>query len=529
VRVFASTLTRYFPELIRDANTSLSKWLLRWLLALVLLGLLFTGLFIVLALLYSAVPLPTALRESQETFVTGMKYALGFSPRDSLLEQLGQLSSGLQRVEEMRNLYEESRKTLVLQDHALDELRAHLPEVVLVEKVNGQVSVTKEFWDALEQRLVRDQKAPLWNALLRTHEQQLRTMITEASEKTYVSKEEYLAVIDKAVHDRFGNVLAKVDQRASQIAATVSRETVEEYMKKNAGSFTDEDRQALAQFTRIQAAYDAINTVNFFDPGLGAIVVPKLTSSTQKPPPRTWRQYLWSYQDLILISQYPPSEALNPTASASDCWCASPSIDRKGKAQITIRTPLKFYPDTLVIEHIPTSGTLDISTAPKNFEVWAELDSAAAVANMRRKIAYFLGNDRSAECGPAPTEKFLCMYRGEYNIRAGVAAMAAAQQHVQAFKLWYHPIERLNLQTDLISVRITENWGAEWTCLYRLRMTGSRTDVGPGGEVDGEVGWDYYGEPRDEDEFPAEFWEKGESVGAGGGMKPRQVQTVWHE
>jgi hypothetical protein len=60
-------------------------------------------------------------------------------------------------------------------------------------------------------------------------------------------------------------------------------------------------------------------------------------------------------------------------------------------------------------------------------------------------------------------------------------------------------------------------------------MTGSRTDVGPGGEVDGEVGWDYYGEPRDEDEFPAEFWEKGESVGAGGGMKPRQVQTVWHE
>jgi type II secretory pathway pseudopilin PulG len=52
VRVFASTLTRYFPELIRDANTSLSKWLLRWLLALFLLGLLFTGLFILVALLY---------------------------------------------------------------------------------------------------------------------------------------------------------------------------------------------------------------------------------------------------------------------------------------------------------------------------------------------------------------------------------------------------------------------------------------------------------------------------------------------
>jgi hypothetical protein len=521
VRVFASTLTRYFPQLIRDANTSLSKWLLRWLLALFLLGLLFTGLFILLALLYSAIPLPTGLQESQETFVTGMKYALGFSPRDSLLEQVGQLSSGLQSVEEMRNLYEESRKTLILQDHALDELRSHLPDVVLVEKVDGRVALTKEFWNALEQRLVGDQKAPLWNALLRTHETQLRTMISEESEKTYVSKEEYLSVVDKAVHDRFGNVLAKVDQRASQIAATVSRETVEEYLKKNAGTFTEDDRQALAQFTRIQAAYDAINTVNFFDPGLGAIVVPKLTSSTQKPPPRTWRQYLWSYQDLILISQYPPSEALNPTTSASDCWCASPSIDRKGKAQITIRTPLKFYPDTLVIEHIPTSGTLDISTAPKNFEVWAELASADAVKEMRRKIAYFLGNDRSAECGPAPTDRFLCMYRGEYDIRSG----ATPHQHVQAFNLWYHPIERLDLQTDLITVRITENWGADWTCLYRLRMTGSRTDVGPGAED----GWDYYGEPKDETEVPPEFWERSGESGGSAGSRPRVVQTVWHE
>lgn len=507
-RVFFGTLTRYFPELIHDANPSIQKWLMKWLGILWLLGLFMlavSGIMVSLASVYSVIPLPASMEPPRDHFVAGVKYAFGFASQEDILEQLGHASAELRRLEELKELFDESRKTLILQDEALNDLRRSLPEVVVVEKVNGKVQMTQDFWDAFEQKLTSNPNSPLWSAILRTHEHELKRMISSQSKESFVSKEEYIELVRGAIEERFGDVLAKVEQTASRVAATVSREVTEEYMKKNAGSFTHDDRVALEKFTRIQAAYDSLNTVNFFEPGLGATVVPKLTSSTQKLPTRSWSQYLWSYHELILIPQFAPIEALTHLLDASSCWCAAPSADKKGKAQISIKTPLRFYPDTLVIEHIPTSGTLDISTAPKTFEVWAELESVEAVAQMRRKIAHFVGNDRSAECSDqGPTDKFLCVYRGEYDIHFA--------NPVQAFKLWY-PIERLDLATDLISVRVTENWGGPWTCLYRLRMTGSRTDADPDLER--------YGTPQ-EVEVAEDFFDASETVVG------QTVQTVWH-
>ncbi|CAD0088553.1 unnamed protein product [Aureobasidium mustum] len=136
----------------------------------------------------------------------------------------------------------------------------------------------------------------------------------------------------------------------------------------------------------------------------------------------------------------------------SDCWCAAASDD-KGKAQIGVIIPRAMIPTSITIEHMPSTGTLDIGAAPREFEIWVR--SQAGVEAPQPYNSH-LG------CGEAPESGLVCIGKASYDIHA--------VNHVQNFDL--EDVDGAIGFVDFAIIRVINNWGQDWTCIYRIRLHG---------------------------------------------------------
>ncbi|KAI7614933.1 hypothetical protein KC346_g6723, partial [Hortaea werneckii] len=210
----------------------------------------------------------------------------------------------------------------------------------------------------------------------------------------------------------------------------------------------------------LKNAQEALHSVNFFSPGLGARVNPHETSSTYYPP----RKGLFG-GSAYLSGVRSPIEALSKWDEPGECWCAANSTAKgKGQAQITVQLGEKIWPGWLTIEHIPADGTLHIDAAPRDWEVWLP----ARDPHHAQQTTKILKDEHRISCSgnPPPSDTHVCVATGRYEIH-GV-------NWVQSFSLYGDTLEQLGFATDKVTFRVVTNWGADHTCIYRLRLTGDR-------------------------------------------------------
>lgn len=225
---------------------------------------------------------------------------------------------------------------------------------------------------------------------------------------------------------------------------------------------------------------------NYFSPGLGAVVKPRYTS-------RTWREaslIQWSGQriwkaigmeantDHAHLAVHSTSMALSDWRENGDCWCADSPRDADVKLQIAVHVPFQIFPTTLIIEHIPASGTRDIASAPREFEVWVKMDSAEDVERLKQVIKDRKTNFWPDLCGPPPRstspadvtdgdDTWLCAIRHRYDIHN--------HNYLQNFNFPINPWD-IGLKTWTVVLKVTSNWGADHTCLYRVRLAGDEVE-----------------------------------------------------
>ncbi|MCJ1382295.1 hypothetical protein MMC17_005408 [Xylographa soralifera] len=244
------------------------------------------------------------------------------------------------------------------------------------------------------------------------------------------------------------------------------------------GITTNQYSDIETRLTTMQNSYDSLsaqvpqligpNRVNYFSRGLGATIDPHLTSPTRKLTVRTRSWFgLSSYE----LRTPDPITAILPWSDIGDCWCAPPS---GGRAQLTVLLPRKIVPTHLVIEHIPEGATLDIGAAPKDVELWVQIEDPEArmrVINAAMTVPTLAEESLLAArtmpvygAATALDKSWIRIGRWEYNIHAA--------NHVQSFEV---PVELDHFQVaiDKVSVRVRNNWGMkDYTCLYRLKMHG---------------------------------------------------------
>ncbi|KAF2721579.1 hypothetical protein K431DRAFT_207854, partial [Polychaeton citri CBS 116435] len=356
--------------------------------------------------------------------------------------------------------------------HALEDM---LPRMLAVRRTNGQLEIPQEFWQALEERLSGGESAGAWQAFLQNNLYKLKSLQTgslfgNSKKVEVVSSERFRELVEENnswMTSRYTDIFRQMEKDMIRTVHTISTTTVKDLLDKHPTSrLADSQLHALAKANHLHNMNEAMHSVNYFARGLGAVVDPYLTSPSQLKPQGNILATMYARMPWI-PSPRSAMVALERWDEAGDCWCAAPSRNVPGKAQITVVMPMKIFPEALIVEHAPATGTLDVGSAPRDMEVWAEASSRAEARRISTALSGQPGYGSYWECDDKapPTEKHVCIGSASYDVRNS--------NWVQRFPLWMDTRE-LGLLTDKITVRVRANWGSDWTCLYRLRMTGSQ-------------------------------------------------------
>lgn len=258
--------------------------------------------------------------------------------------------------------------------------------------------------------------------------------------------------------------------------------------------------------------------INFLAPGLGAIIDPRphKTSPTAGHKRSLAQKALQNIPGLgskTGVRDPPePMTALEPWSDAGDCWCGVPR-DRDGVTQLSVHLQYPIVPEEFVVEHIPSSATLDPYAAPRDIEVWAHYgvfpssdapieevsetpltwskltrwisetqDGAASVYDSERAKTTPVTEDtlplvvmstlRIANQGVPEQE-----YSGDPELGPGFYRIGKMRYDIHGKNNIQHfsfesVIEIPHLRVDQLTFRMKSNWGSNHTCIYRFKLHG---------------------------------------------------------
>ncbi len=331
-------------------------------------------------------------------------------------------------------------------DHSLKELKEELPQVLIVRRYpDGRREISDEFWNALLSKVNSQGNDAEWTNFLQKNRKKLNDIFNNPmgadSSKISpeaVSRQEFVDLMQQ----HYKSISTRVDESVSQAIRSQSE-------KIKATMMSQLHLMALAQ-TNLVANYETnIGKANYFSPGVGAYILPSLTSATFLDNPTVFAKFALALG--AIPQRNPPKAALTKWEEPGDCWCSAPDAQRKGQAQLAVALGRPMIPNQITIEHVPMKmvPSANIENAPRDVELWVETDEPVT----------FRYSHMENQCQPGPAG-WKCVGVFKYNIHAN--------NYVQTFDLdatTTAPISKA-------MVRVVTNWGADHTCLYRLRLHG---------------------------------------------------------
>jgi hypothetical protein len=202
-----------------------------------------------------------------------------------------------------------------------------------------------------------------------------------------------------------------------------------------------------------------IPKINFFAPSNGALVHPLLSSPTRARQRRWPTRLFMKVTGLTRYQSNPPVMALEPWQDVGDCWCGPdvPLDSASDVLRLAVTTREMLFPTELVIEHFPAQGSLRPDTAPKTLELWADFGHLGYDEWQKLQLADMQDDN---VLGP----RYAKLGQMEYVTDPG-------SNHVQRFRLDVNQRGLLHYAMDF-TLRVKNNYGAEFGCLYRVRLHG---------------------------------------------------------
>lgn len=490
IRVFIHTLPKYIKHVVNDTNMPRVKDFLLMSLPGIIIGLLLAALLLAVG----AVPLPLEL-EAFRGKVLGLTdvplrwarftheeaFRLHLAPNISYPDvQVAINQVLLNRIDGNINTTRDLAAEIAVQSHAIAELNRILPNTIVATLDNGQYVVPPTFWQALVDKMSSNDGAPLWDGFIATNNAKIASMALDAVNGDLQNGE--LAdrlltkeVFHEAIRESNRRMHSDLHTEMRQIKTETLREAMvlyKDYLEKSEiMAMARAEIAAVSQSNVVFNIDKALREVNYFSVGMGALVDPKYTSKTRHPRTNTLGKWLVSKTGVVTKKPHPPAIALLPWSEATDCWCADSTTSEEGMAQLAVKLQRKIYPRELTIEHIPGPATRDIASAPKDFEVWVQLDNATEAARVQEHLDIHIPprfDDFQDGCvgkPPSGEKNWVCVAADRYHIHS--------HNFIQSFIIW-PATEHMQMAASRIAVRVLRNWGSEdHTCMYRVRITGS--------------------------------------------------------
>jgi SUN domain-containing protein 1/2 len=325
----------------------------------------------------------------------------------------------------------------------IHSLGNEIPDYVVVSRSpSGTINVPKQFWDAIISRIRKEGPSIEWDTFVQHNEEKLRSAI--GTEATVLRKDLF-----RAIDSNFNEIAADFDKKLEAHTRILLKDAEKVASKEARKAVTEHARiRSMALSSLIANVELQYGKPNYFSTGLGANPISGITSPTLSPTKALFER-VW--HRVVAPRINPPLTALQTWDEPGDCWCAAPDESHTGKAQLGIELGEPILPTQLTIEHLPRSSapSEDISSAPQDVELWVKSDEPALVR--------FAFDGERCEDGP---EGWQCLGKVRYDRNAA--------NHVQTFLL----DGEAQTPVNKVMLRVTSNWGAAHTCLYRVRLHG---------------------------------------------------------
>ena len=364
----------------------------------------------------------------------------------------------------------------------------NLPSLVTAKKhPDGTLEIGDDFWQALLSKMravglgqpSHDQEKQ-WQEFLENNKEMVsKTLAQNAKIDSMKKVDDRIAValqtrqvlqreeFIELMQNEYGKLAGQINKQIED--ATTKLEKEQRAYLRNAAkevvakTVIDQIRLESLAYTNIVANTElALKTVNHFSPMLGARVDPWLTSPTWSRRISTLSKIInFVYSGSYL--RQAPITALEKWDEAAECWCAAPSTD-KGLAQLAVQMPQKIAPTRITIEHIPKEGTLNPGSTPKDMEFWIQIEDRGKYELVKEILDNRKNTPKCKSTSLSKTQGYVCLGQFSYNLHGN--------NHVQTFDLDVD-LGPLNIGAKNAVLRVNENWGSDWTCLYRVRLQGT--------------------------------------------------------
>jgi hypothetical protein len=390
----------------------------------------------------------------------------------------------------------------VMHDESIETLQSILPDLTWVSRSSmGDIVIQQDFWIALRSKIERElggrisgsKDADLWDRFLELNESRMRPYIAGAVDRhlqkakddgVVVTKEHFLSILQansekhsqemRKLTEIFGekyrameHSLANVNKDMERKIAVTAMQKVEALRDRISRTLPAAQLEALVQANIDRNSQQALTSINYFSPGMGAFIDPRGLSGTYTPP-QSWGKWFFSF--FVPMATYQANEpivALYGWEEPLDCWCASNKSDPEtlGNAQFGVTIATHVYPTDITVEHIPRTAVPSVRSAPKDIELWMNIPNTTLYDSVKEESEVVLGP--TPPRGTAMGKSWLRIGTWRYT-PYGV-------NHVLNFPLQID-LEQMKVPGKEFMIRATTNWDAAFTCFYRIRMGGKMVE-----------------------------------------------------
>ncbi|CAG8456766.1 15644_t:CDS:1 [Acaulospora colombiana] len=223
---------------------------------------------------------------------------------------------------------------------------------------------------------------------------------------------------------------------------------------------------------------DKLNKADFALSSGGAKIISRLTSPTYEQWPTQWYKVLLASTIGHGITRgKPPVTAIQPDTHVGQCW---PFSGQQG--QLAVLLSRQVYVTAVTYDHISKKVAMGTTSAPKEIEVWGFVDGDPNVKDTRTDTFpesingntinepgsnildsnHLRTKNRELKLGSSPSHIFLGQF--VYDINGSP---------IQTFE-----VNKINKPIRAVILKVNSNWdNPEYTCLYRFRVHGERSDA----------------------------------------------------
>ena len=129
--------------------------------------------------------------------------------------------------------------------------------------------------------------------------------------------------------------------------------------------------------------------------------------------------------------------------------------------------PQPVFLTDIIVEHLPRSASVNIGTAPKDFELWTKVIDKKLFSHAR-KLSSHVFQDESVPPSNMP-ESYVLVGKGTYDVDDS--------SHAQSFPVNVD-LSVLGIAPEAIIFRWTSNHGNnDFSCIYRVRLSGEKAKL----------------------------------------------------